>query len=156
MTDELIVGRIDRALGLDGEVVVRLLTNRDERLAPGARLVSDLGELTVESSRPHKDRHAVRFVEIGGRERADDYRGIELRASPIEDPAELWVHELLGAELIDQHEVVRGRVVGVLPNPASDLIELDSGALVPARFVVDLVANERVRVAVPDGLFELG
>jgi 16S rRNA processing protein RimM len=39
-------------------------------------------------------------------------------------------------------------------NPASDLLELDSGALVPIVFVVDH-AEGRVTIDPPDGLFDL-
>ena len=76
-----------------------------------------------------------------------------LTADAIDDPDELWVHELIGVEVVDQHEVARGRVVEVESNPASDLMVLEGGALVPVRFIV---ANEpgRVRVEVPDGLFD--
>ena len=38
--------------------------------------------------------------------------------------------------MIDLTGRVRGRVVTVLANPASDLLELESGELVPLRFVV--------------------
>ena len=156
MVDELLVGTVGRALGLHGEVLVRLLTNRSERLDPGATLRAADRMLTVVESRPHKDRHAVRFAGIDDREAAESLSGLELYAPPIDDPDELWVHDLIGATVIDQHGVGRGRVVSVLPNPASDLLELDTGALVPARFVVDLDPNERVVVEAPDGLFELG
>ena len=47
-----------------------------------------------------------------------------------------------------------GTVAGVLANPASDLLELDSGALVPLRFVVER-STGRVVVDAPDGLFDL-
>ena len=48
----------------------------------------------------------------------------------------------------------RGVVVGVEANPASDLMVLDSGALVPLTFVRSVDANVRVDVDVPEGLFE--
>ena len=46
------------------------------------------------------------------------------------------MHELVGARVVDAGGVDRGLVVTVVANPASDLLELDSGALVPLRFVV--------------------
>ena len=39
-------------------------------------------------------------------------------------------------------------------NPASDLLVLDTGALVPLTFVTAVEANRRVDVDVPEGLFE--
>ena len=42
----------------------------------------------------------------------------------------------------------------MIANPASDLLELDSGALVPVTFVV-AQTPERVTIDPPEGLFEL-
>lgn len=150
------VGRIAKAHGLDGEVNVVLVTNRSERLDPGSVLSSDVGDLVVERSRPHGDRWLVRFVGCTDRSAAEGLRGIELRGEPIDDPEELWVHDLIGARVISGDGVDRGVVVAVQDNPAADLLVLDSGALVPVVFVVGGPADGVVRVEVPDGLFELG
>ena len=47
-----------------------------------------------------------------------------------------------------------GRCTGVVANPAADLLELDSGALVPVVFVVDHTPG-RVTIDPPEGLFDL-
>jgi len=39
-------------------------------------------------------------------------------------------------------------------NPASDLLELEDGRLVPSVFVVDHQPGERLVVEVPDGLLD--
>ncbi len=149
------VGRIAHSHGLRGEVMVVLTSNRTERVSPGSVLHAGDRVLTVVSSRPHKSGHIVVFEEVGSREQADALRGLVLRAEPIEDPDELWVHELIGATVVDQTGLERGTVVRVLDNPASDILELDSGALVPVRFITEVDPNERVVVDVPEGLFDL-
>jgi 16S rRNA processing protein RimM len=149
------IGRIEKPHGVRGDVIVRLTTNRVERLAPGTVLHTSRGTLEVVASKPHHDRYLVTFSGIVGREGADELRGFPLWALPLDDPDELWVHDLIGAEVVDAGGVRRGRVVEVLANPASDLLELDTGALVPVRFVTGVVPRERVDVDVPDGLFEL-
>ena len=63
--------------------------------------------------------------------------GKSLRAEPLDDPEALWVHDLVGAEVATPDGRTWGRVVGVLANPAHDLLELDSGTLVPVVFVID-------------------
>ena len=80
--------------------------------------------------------------------------GALLRAEPTPSDEGLFVHELIGAEVVESSGQSRGTVVAVEANPASDLLVLDSGALVPVRFVV---ASEpgRLTVEVPAGLFEL-
>jgi 16S rRNA processing protein RimM len=153
-TRRLAVGRIDRAHGLRGELVVTLTTNRLERLDPGAVLYTDDEVLTVESAQPHLGRFIVRFVDVDDRADADRLHGAPLYADAIDDPGEWWVHDLIGAMVIDQHGVEQGRVVEVQENPASDLLVLDTGALVPLHFAIELTANERVDVDTPEGLFD--
>lgn len=149
------VGRITRPHGVRGDVNVVLTTNRTERVAVGTVLHTDDGPLTVRSSRPHKSGYIVTFEECADRERAEALRGTVLLAEPIDDPDELWVHELIGAVVIDAEGVSRGRVVRVLDNPASDILELDSGALVPVQFVTAVDPGVRIDVDVPAGLFTL-
>lgn len=125
------------------------------RLAPGSVLDGGGRALTVETARPHQDRWLVQFRGVGTRESAEALRGVELHAEPLDDPDALWVHEMVGADVIDTGGVARGRVVAVLANPADDLLELDSGALVPITFVVDWDDQHRLLIDPPDGLFDL-
>jgi 16S rRNA processing protein RimM len=77
-----------------------------------------------------------------------------LAAEPLDDPDELWVHELVGATVVEVGGAERGRVESVLANPASDLLVLDSGALVPLTFVVERTEG-RIVIDPPEGLFDL-
>lgn len=135
-------------------MTVTLVSNRPERLEPGSELQTDLGILQVSVARPHNKRHLVAFAGIDDRSQAEALRGLVLRAAPIMDPDELWVHELIGARVLDQSGTDRGSVASVVANPAGDLLELTDGALVPLRFLVRSVPGERIEVEVPDGLFE--
>jgi 16S rRNA processing protein RimM len=155
----LLVGRVTRAHGLRGEVVVDLLSSEPEvRLAMGAVLESDRGPLQVVAARPHQDRWLVTFAGVSTRESADELRGTELRAAPIDDPDALWVHDLVGVEVVDAAGTRRGAVVAVVANPADDLLELDTGALVPVGFITGWDGEgegRRLVVDAPDGLFDL-
>ena len=132
-----------------------LVSNRLERLAPGSELQTDAGTLQVVAARPHQQRHLVAFAGIDDRGKAEALRGLLLRAEPIVDPDEMWVHELIGARVVDQSGTDRGVVARVAANPAGDLLELADGALVPMRFVVACVPRQRIDVDVPDGLFDV-
>ncbi len=155
MTDRLEVGRISKAHGLRGEVIVVLSTNRPERVEPGTVLhAGDDLDLVVVASRPHQNGWIVQFEGVAGREAADALRGRTLSAEPLDDPDELWVHELIGSTVVDVGGVERGVVESVQSNPASDLLVLDSGALVPLVFVTDRTPG-RVVIDPPDGLFDL-
>jgi 16S rRNA processing protein RimM len=147
------VGVITKPHGIRGEVIVRLTSDRTERLDRGAVLESDRGPMIVVASRPHQRDWIVAFEGVRDRNDAEGLRGVVLRAEPLDDPDALWVHELVGARVVEMNGTDRGTVTAVEANPASDLLVLDSGALVPLRFVV---AREpgRVVVDVPEGLFE--
>ncbi len=78
-----------------------------------------------------------------------------MRAEVIDDDDDvLWVHELVGREVV----LVDGTRVGVVTemeaNPASDLLVLDTGALVPVVFITG-TDDGRVTIDPPDGLFDL-
>ncbi len=152
--DLLLVGYVRKSHGVRGDVIVRLTTNRTERVDVGSTLVVGDTPRTITTSRPHQGDHIVHFDGIDVREVADELRGVELKAEPIDDPDELWVHELIGCDVVDATGRTKGAVVEVVANPASDLLELDSGALVPLRFVTSREPGV-INVDVPDGLFAL-
>ena len=148
------VGRVVKPHGLRGEVIVELTTNRSERVEPGVVLSTDAGPLVVTASRPHQGRWIVSFLGVADRDGAEAMRGRVLQAEPLDDPGELWVHELVGAEVVDTAGAALGRVDAVQANPASDLLVLDGGALIPLTFVVSREPG-RVVVDPPEGLLDL-
>jgi 16S rRNA processing protein RimM len=174
------VGSIARPHGLTGEVVVALSTNRTERIAPGSELTCQLvavvrpgqsGEpdapgsagppgatssrrtLVVQRSRPFQGRYLVEFEGVHSREAADELRGALLLARAVEDQDALFVHDLVGSEVVELDGTLRGRVVALQANPASDLLVMEDGSLVPLRFVVSREQG-RLVVDAPSGLFE--
>ena len=76
--DLLEIGTIGKAHGLRGDVVVRLITNRLERVEPGSTLHTERGPLTVAASRPHQDTSTGMIVQT------------ELRASTIPGSATIF------------------------------------------------------------------
>jgi 16S rRNA processing protein RimM len=150
------VGRIGRAHGLKGEVAVTAISSRPERFAPGSRLFAGGRELVVRSARPHQDRWLVFFEGIEDRTAAEALRNLVLEGEPLAKypDDELWVHELVGAEVRDQAGTVFGKISGVEANPAHDLLVLEDGKLVPIVFVVGQVDGV-VTIDPPEGLFDL-
>jgi 16S rRNA processing protein RimM len=151
------VGRIAKPHGVRGDVLVVLTSDRTDRLDPGSVLQSSRGPLTVVRSSRHQERWIVQFEGITDRSQVEDWRGLVLQAEAGDvelDDGAFWVHELIGADVVLADGSAVGRVVEVESNPASDLLVLDSGALVPVVFVV---AQEPGRVTVdpPEGLFDL-
>jgi 16S rRNA processing protein RimM len=152
------IGHIARSHGLHGEVVVKLTTTETSRLDPGSTVFAGDRPLVVRTARLHQQRWVVAFDGVSSREQADELRATPLFAEPLDDDDSdaLWVHDLIGAHVVDQGGVDRGRIDAVERNPASDVLVLDSGALVPLTFAIGWEQRgERLRVDVPDGLFDL-
>jgi len=135
---------------------VLLSTERTSRLDPGSVLSTERGPLTVRSATPHQDRWIVHFDGFTDRDVAETWRGVVLQAEPVDDGEDdvLWVHELIGCSVHLVDGAVVGTVTSVEGNPASDLLVLDGGALVPVVFITDR-APGRVTIDPPDGLFDL-
>ena len=152
------MGRVVRPHGLKGRVVVELWTNRSERVEPGSVLVRQGGELRVIGSSRLADsggfqRWSVSFDSVNDRDGAESLRGTVLSAQPLDEPDALWVDQLIGAEVFDSDDRLLGVVLAVESNPASDLLVIDRGYLVPLRFVTESSAG-RVVVEIPAGLLD--
>ncbi|MFM9033791.1 MAG: ribosome maturation factor RimM [Mycobacterium sp.] len=171
---ELVVGRIAKAHGITGEVVVDVRTDDPEsRFAPGSRLVlkasrgGTVGDAVVESARPHGARLLVRLRGVSDRDGAEALRGSLFVVDtadlpPIEDPDEFYDHQLEGLTVrtVDGQEV--GSVAEVLHTAGGELISVrtESGAEVLIPFVGAIVASVSLADSVmlidpPEGLLEL-
>ena len=152
----LAVGRIVKPHGLRGDVIISLTTNRDERVSVGSILHTEDGRTVevVRSSR-HQGRFIVTLHGVNGIDEAEALRDTPLLAPPLEDPDALWVHDLIGSVVVDIDGNELGTVSGVEANPASDLLVLADGGLIPLRFVTDSDPGVRVTVDIPDGLLDI-
>lgn len=153
MTELLEVGTIAKAHGLRGEVIVALSSDRTERLDAGSVLHDGTGSLVVVDAHRHQHRWRVRFEGVDSREAADALRGRTLSAEPLDDPDVWFVHELVGVPVVLGDGSAVGTCVAVLDNPAHDLLELDSGVLVPMPFVTDVA--DVITIDPPEGLLDL-
>jgi 16S rRNA processing protein RimM len=128
--DELVpVGRVGRAHGLDGAFVVERPSDDERRFAVGASVLVD-GEPAevVATRRVGGGRRAIlldRPVERGAT------LAVRRRDLPEPDDGSFYVFQLVGLEAVEEGGRPLGRVRDVLPGPANDNLELDSGALVP-------------------------
>ena len=152
------VGQIVKPHGLKGEVIVAMITNRpEERVTPGFVFSTDRGDLTLVSASPHQGRWIVAFEGVRDRDGAEGLRGTVLRAEPLaagDDDDTLWIHELIGAEVVGVDGTSYGAVEAVEANPASDLLVLPGGKLVPLVFVVSGPTAGRLVIDPPAGLLD--
>jgi 16S rRNA processing protein RimM len=145
------VGRIGKPHGVRGDLFLSLTSDLVQRREVGAQLIifdsSGKRKLTITSSRPQQDRWVVHFEGIDDRNAAEKLTNKFLYAAPIDGAEGLWVHQLIGSEVEDTSGVSWGICTGVLNNPAHDLLELESGVLIPMPFV--LTCDEGITVIDP-------
>jgi 16S rRNA processing protein RimM len=115
MMDEptVVVGRITRAHGVTGEVAVQVISEVSGRFDDGATVwLEDGRTLTVESSRPHKDRLLVRFRGVEDRAQALQKALLVVpeSASPQLPEGSWWDHRILGCVV----ETGTGRELGTI------------------------------------------
>src|SRR4051812_141081 len=129
-----LVGRIARAYGLKGQVIVNLDTDfPEERFQPGAELFVERGgnvaPLTVTTVRFHRERPVIGLRGIESIADAAPLAGLELRV-PLEALAALpqgafYRHDLIGCRV----ETTAGGAVGIV----SDV----EGSATGSRLVID-------------------
>jgi 16S rRNA processing protein RimM len=95
------VGRIGRAHGVKGDVFVDLTTDRTERVQVGSRLFGRGRWFEIIASSRSGDRWRVHFDGVDDRSAAEALTGTVLSAEPIDDPDALWVHQLIGATVVE-------------------------------------------------------
>ena len=169
---DLVVGRVVRAHGVTGEVVVDVRTDDpDIRFAPGTALRGRVKNgpqrsYMVESARPHGARMLLRLDGVADRTAADALRGTLFVVDsedlpPIEDPDEFYDHQLEGLKVVTAAGDTVGAVAEVLHTAAGELLSVkteDGEVLVP--FVGAIVtsvslAEGIIEIDPPEGLLEL-
>ena len=174
--DLAIVGRVRRAHGIHGELVVEPLTNEpDAVFAPGRRLFAgtvhgdlapDQRTLTIEGSRPFKGGGwIVAFTEVVDRNEAERWRERYFlvprnELGPIRDD-EVYLHDLLGLEVVRAGSNERvGEVIDIYELPQGVMLDVrraDGSVLIPfQREVVRRVELDARRLIIdpPEGLIE--
>jgi len=170
---ELTVGRVVKAHGITGEVVVDVRTDDPElRFAPGATLhAQKRGErqrdFIVEAARPHGARLLVRLAGVSDRDAADALRGSLLVIDsadlpPIDEDDTYYDHQLEGLRVRTEAGEDLGTVTEVLHTGAGELLSVrrTGGGELLVPFVSAIVtsvslAEQLVCIDPPDGLLDL-
>jgi 16S rRNA processing protein RimM len=120
---QVTVGRVGRAHGVRGDVMVGVRTDEPElRFAVGSRLDTDpaaVGPLTVAAKRWQSGELVVRFEGIRNRTAAEGLRGTWLSVdtatlAPPADPDEFRDHDLVGLTARTADGTVVGEITDVL------------------------------------------
>jgi 16S rRNA processing protein RimM len=152
--DLVTVGRVGRPHGVDGSFVVENASEDARRFEQGAALHVDGELLLVVASKRARGRPVIKLDH-------EVKRGVEL-CVPREDLAQpeegsYYVFELVGLTVDEEGGRSLGRVREVAPGVANDVLELDSGLMLPLHEdcvrEVDLAAG---RIVVARGFSEAG
>ncbi|MCA2963341.1 MAG: 16S rRNA processing protein RimM [Acidobacteriaceae bacterium] len=158
-----------RPRGNRGELLCVDLSKGPERyLDLGEVLLFDaaqqeLGSFSVEEAWLHQDQLILKFAGIDSISDAERFRGGEVRIpfsqrAPL-PPGEYYLSDLPGCAVVDDASgAPLGIVAAALEMPGSNLIELETGILIPlTRAICPVIdpANRLIRATLPDGLLEL-
>jgi 16S rRNA processing protein RimM len=171
---DLVVGRVVKAHGVSGEVVVEVRTDDpDTRFAPGAQLRAQprgggpQRTYVVDSAREHSGRMLVRLAGVADRTAAEALRGSVFLVDtedlpPIDDPDEFYDHQLEGLRVVTTDGQLVGTVKEVLHTAAGELLSVtaETGAEVLVPFVGAIVTevslqSQTIEIDPPQGLLEL-
>ena len=123
------IGRVGRPHGVDGAFVVEDASEDPTRFEVGAELLVEGEPARVTLSRQVGGRrHAIKLDRAATRGAELAVRRDEL--SPLPSDA-YYVTDLIGLTVLDERGVRVGVVRDVLPGPANDALELDTGLLLP-------------------------
>ncbi len=165
-----VVGRIARAHGIRGQVIVNPESDfPEERFRPGAELFIERGgvieTLTVTTARFHRERPIIGLIGVDTMTDAERLAGLEVRI-PIErltrlPPDMFYRHDLIGCRVDTRDGRRVGLVRDVEGTPAGSRLVVDGAAgevLIPLVAAicteVDAVAK-RIVIDPPEGLLEV-
>ena len=122
------VGRVGKPHGLDGSFVVEEASEDPQRFEPGAVLRAGGEQVRVEERKRSGGRLVIRLDRSVPRGTRLEIPRSEL-AEP--EPGSYYVFQLVGLEVEEEGGRRLGVVTDVAPGPANDVLELDTGLLLP-------------------------
>ena len=145
------LGRIAKAHGLRGDVIINLWTDQIQRVQAPTTWTINGEQMLLERSQPYQANWLVHLKGVNSREAAEDLRGALIEAEALEIEGALWIHEMIGLPVFDVQDRMLGTVDSVIANPASDLLDLGADRLIPLSYVVELRQGEAIVVDLPEG-----
>lgn len=152
MSDYIVIGKIDRAHGIKGEVIITSYSDFPERFEhDNIVYVSSRNnqkqELKIEKSRVHHNRFIIKFYNIDTRNEAEQLRGLtlEILSEQIASLPEgrYWHHDIVGLDVYTDDNGFLGTISEILENPANDIYVVNTPdkkeILLPA--IKDVVLN---------------
>jgi 16S rRNA processing protein RimM len=143
------IGRVGRPHGLDGAFFVEHPSDDKRWWKTGARFLADGEPVEVVGHRTSSGRPVIkldRSVERG------TTHEIDRDQLPPTEEDEYYTFQLIGLEVVEENGRVLGTVADVIPGVANDVLELETGVLLPmVDDCVQTVDLEGARIVVAAG-----
>ncbi len=154
------IGVVRKPHGIKGGLKVSLYSIDLEMLQNLEQLFvntgSDWKQLTVSSSQGYDDFAIINFQEIHDRTEAEAYRELEIFTLrddlPALDDDEYYIDDLVGCEVVNEHNEILGKVIEILSPGAHEVLLISNGeseTLVPLvdEWVADIdIEARRVQI----------
>ena len=143
------IGKIGRPHGIDGAFFVEQPSEDGRWWQTGATFLADGAPVEVVAHRRSSGRPVIKLNRPAERGAALEVEQEEL---PATEPDEYYAFQLLGLPVVEENGRELGSVKGVTPGVANDVLELDTGVLLPmveeCILTIDLDAS---RITVAEG-----
>ena len=154
--ERVLVGVIIGAHGIKGEVKIKSFTADPKAFSSYGPLHSSDGRIfEITKAKFAKDDFICTLKNVTDRNQSEALRGTELFVSREKMPklpvGEFYLHDLEGKPVLSAGQVI-GMVSGFQNFGAGELLELQSGVLIPLGFVVKV--DDAVSVDLPDGYLD--
>jgi 16S rRNA processing protein RimM len=156
MTSPILIGRITGAHGIRGAVKLKSFAATPADIARYRPLTTADGRgLEILHLKLARDEFIADLKDVRDRNAAEALKGTDLfvarESLPAPATGEFYLADLIG-KLVTAGGTRIGTVAGVQNYGAGDLLELDSGELVPVAFIVS--QDEAVTVDLPEGYLD--
>jgi 16S rRNA processing protein RimM len=143
------IGKVGRPHGIDGSFFIEQPSADERWWRPGSRFLVAGVEVEVAAARRSSGRPVVRLDRPVPRGATIE---VEREALPPTEEDEYYAFQLVGLPVVEETGRELGGVKAVMPGIANDVLELDSGVLLP--MIEDCVQSidlERGRITVAPG-----
>jgi 16S rRNA processing protein RimM len=125
---KVVIGKVGRPHGIDGAFFVERPSDDERWWKTGARFLAGGTPVEVVAHRTSSGRPVVKIE-------PSVERGTLLEVERVDLPAtaddEYYAFELVGLEVVEESGRLLGTIQSVTPGVANDVLELDSGVLLP-------------------------
>jgi 16S rRNA processing protein RimM len=128
MSERVQIGRVGKPHGIDGSFFIEQPSEDERWWKPGARFIAGGHQAEVVAARRSSGRPVVKLDRDVQRGEAIE---VERSALPPTEPDEYYAFQLIGLPVVEETGRELGNVRTVTPGVANDVLELDTGVLLP-------------------------